>query len=287
MARIANTSMEEITSDPTKWANSVMKTSELFDFDGVVVGFHFSLMPEASGCGVRWEQDRPVLLPPDNGLCESPADSSRMKHALEAAGRIFQVSRSNRACIAALAGPVTLLRNLFGDTNDPSNIRTVKSLLVSTVEAFCVLRPDVLIFMESNWSEKDCNPKPNRLYSTLKKITSHYGVVPGIYVQDYTPQDTRALSDLDMGVYVFGPTKAATPPSIDELWDIGAETFGFGVGLPMDDLDAAQATIDKALDVCRSRGGKGLFFTSHGPLTREASPEILHELTARIRQSSL
>ena len=108
LARVEGMSMETLTSDPTLWANSLMKTARLFGLDGVVVGLDVTLMAEASGCPVAWEEDRPILMPLQGNLNEAPERSGRMQHALEAANRLFETCRSEVACLVALTGPVTL-----------------------------------------------------------------------------------------------------------------------------------------------------------------------------------
>jgi hypothetical protein len=286
-ARVGGASVEALTADPTIWANSLVKTAELFDLDGIVAGFDPSLMAEACGCKVKWEADRPVLLPPSDGLCANPETSGRMRHAIEAAGRIFQVCRNERACVAALTGPLTLTRNLFGDVEDPAGIRAVKTFLVRAAEAFCAVRPDVLIFMEGGWPGGDLDPKYKRVYQTLRNITSHYGVNSGLYVQGHGPANMADLSGLEMDVYILGPSDEGRPPAMGDLWKLGSGALGVGLGLPFDDLDLAQRIIDEGLDYYRSRGRVGFFYTSFGPVTRNTDPETLHHLVGRIRQARI
>ena len=67
LSRVEGIPMEKLMNDPTLWANSLVKTYKLFRFDGVVVGLDFTLMAEACGCGIVWEDDRPRMLPPSKG----------------------------------------------------------------------------------------------------------------------------------------------------------------------------------------------------------------------------
>jgi hypothetical protein len=283
MARVSGSTVEALTSDPTVWANGLIKTADLFDLDGIVAGFHFSLMAEACGCRVRWEADRPVLLPPDQGPCENPEASGRMKTALEAANRLFQVCRTNRACVAALTGPLTLVRHLLGDREDPQGLRAIKAFLVRVTEAFCALRPDVLIFMEGHWPGAGLDSKLHRIYQSLRNITSHYGVSPGLYVQGYRQDDLDTLSGLGLDIYILGPAENGAQPAIDRLWALGAQSLGVGLGLPVHDPEQAHLLIDDGLDYYRDHRQSGFFFTSFGPLTRQANPEVLHGLVKRIK----
>ena len=63
-ARVGGVKVESYSQDPTAWANLLIKTAELFDLDGVVAGLDFTLLGEACGCPLRWEDDRPVIAGP-------------------------------------------------------------------------------------------------------------------------------------------------------------------------------------------------------------------------------
>ncbi len=287
MARVTGATVESITADPAAWANSLVKTADLFDLDAIVAGFHFSVMAEACGCPVQWRDDRPVILSPNGNLCDTPETSGRMKHAIEAAGRIFQVARPRRACVAAITGPLTLARHLFGEGNELNNLRRAKDLLVRVVESFCATSPDALIFMEGHWHTDDLDPKIKRAYGTLKNITSHYQVASGIYVQEYQDHSLRPLSQLGMDIYILGPAAEGGFPPVDDLWALGADALGVGLGLPFHDQDTARKVMEAGLDYYRGRSGVGFFFTSFGPLTRHVEPEVLHDFVSRIRRAGI
>ncbi|MFH1135435.1 MAG: uroporphyrinogen decarboxylase family protein [Pseudomonadota bacterium] len=290
MARVGGSSVEALTSDPTIWANTLLRTAELFDLDGLVTGFHFSLMAEACGCGLVWENDRPVILPRAGNPCEEPEKTRRLANALEAAGRVIQVCRPKRAVAAAVAGPLTLRRHVFPDDVDEGAAwRYIKGALARAVEAFCAKRPDAFIFMEGLRAGEDIPPQVRRIYSTLKNIVSHYGVVPGLYVQGHDPTELARLTALEMEVYVLGPDAEGRPPGARDLWNLGASSsgagLGVGLGLPVDDPDLAQGIIEEGLEYYRAQNRVGFFYTSIGPLTRQADPEKLHDLVGRIRRA--
>jgi hypothetical protein len=287
MARIEGMTLEALTSDPTLWANSLVKAAELFDFDGVVAGFDFSLMAEACGCKIVWRDDRPVVQAPPSGICENPEESGRIKHALEAARRVFQVCRDRRFCVAALTGPVTLAHQLFGRLEGPKRVGDVKHLVVRVAEAFLKTRPDTLVFMEGR-PLATVDRSHQRLYQTLKNIAAYYNIPVSLYVQGYPSRNLSQFASLKMDIYILGPSEDKSLPPLSELWNLSSNALGVGLGLPVDDLSKARALIREGLDLYRAQGGRrGFFFTSFGPVNRDADLETLHQLIKEISQTRL
>jgi hypothetical protein len=283
LARVEGVSMETLTSDPTLWANSLLKTTELFGFDGIVTGLDFTLMAEACGCEITWQDDRPTAQPLQGSLCEKPEERGRMKHALESTGRIFDTCRSDVACVAALTGPVTLANQLFGEQEGPERTGEMKPAMVRVVEALCATRPDALLFLEDRPPASGAPTSGHRrVYNTLKNIVSHYDVSPGLYLQGYRPQEASVFSGLNMDIYIMGPAADGSLPSLPALWELGEGAVGVGVGVPVDDLDIAREVIREGQGLQRDRAGQGFFLTSAGPVTRDANLETLRSLTEEV-----
>jgi hypothetical protein len=283
LSRVEGMPMESLTSDPTLWANSLMKTTQLFGFDGVVVGADFSLMAEACGCQILWKDDRPVVMPPQRGLNESPEQSGRLRHALEAASRLFETCRSDLACLGALTGPVTLASQLLGEDEGPRRTGEVKPLMVRVVEAFCATRPDALIFLEASpLAGAGPTQSDRRIYNTLKNIASHYDIPAGLYLQGYSSEGLSGISQLDMDIYILGPAIDQSLPPVFGLWELGKRSLGVGLGLPLDDPDKAMGLIGEGLRLHRDRSGPGFFLTSIGPIPRDVNLEALRELAEEI-----
>lgn len=274
--------METLTSDPTLWANSLMKTTKLFGLDGVVVGLDVTLMAEASGCPVKWEEDRPILMPLQGDLSDEPERSGRIQHALETARRLFDTCRSELACLVALTGPVTLASQLFGPEEGPERTREVKPLLVRVVEAFCATRPDVVLFLEDSPAWTGPTPAHRRIYNTLKNIASHYDVHSGLYLHGVGSQDLSGFSALDMAVYILGSSENDPLPSPSALWKLGEGAVGVGLGVPLDDIGKAREIIDAGQRLYRERAGPGFFLTSIGPVHRNVDIEAFRTLADAI-----
>lgn len=284
-ARVGGVSAETWNSDPTLWANSLGQTAELFALDGIVAGLDFTIMAEACGCTVAWRYDRPVITSPVKILCEAPEESGRMKKALEAARRIFEVCRKERACIAATTGPVTLASQLFGREDGPKRLGEVKEAVVRVTEALCKIRPDFLIFMEGRpLAQADLGMPHRKIYNTLKNILSYYNVHGGLYLQGYHVENVHVFSTLKMELYILGPSLGASLPTISGIWDLSSGAMGFGLGLPLNDLPKARELISECLDFYRLKEKRNFFFTSLGPVTRDTNLEVLRQLAMDIRQ---
>ena len=202
-----------------------------------------------------------------------------MKLALETAARVFEVSRKEQACIAALTGPLTLADMLFGRGKGADHLGEIKQLIVQVAEAFCKTGPDVLIFMEGrSLGSAEINLSHKKIYNTLKNITGYYDVKAGLYVQKYDPARVDRFKGLKMDLYVLGPTGDGSMPDVSRVWDLGEGALGVGLGLPLNDLSTARRFIKEGRQLYETTGGRGIFFTSLGPATRDVDVETLHQL---------
>lgn len=288
LPRVAGIPLKELTADATLWANSLQKTVELFNFDGVVLGFDFSLMAEACGCGISWEGDRPVVSCPAVTVCQVPEESGRMQYALEAGRRVISVCGGDRACVVALTGPATLSAQLFGRELGAERAAECKGLLVRITEEFCRLRPDGLAFMEEgSLAMAEMNSAQRRMYNTLRNIASYYNIPAGLYLQGYRPGSMRQYANLKMDFYILGPSPAGALPVLADLWELGRESRGVGIGLPVDNLEQTRNFIVQGVEYYRAVQNRGFFFTSCGEVDRSIDLGILRQVTEEIRQVRL
>lgn len=288
LERVSGVSLDELTADPTLWANAFQKTVDLFGVEGMVVGFNFHLMAEACGCGIAQENGRPLELIPPADLCQTPEESRCMKHTLETAKRVFQVCRNERACVAALTGPVTLAGQLFGQEQGAKRIGEIKPLLVRVTEAFCQIQPDAVMFMEDRpLALSDITLEHRRIYNTLKNITHYYNTTIGLYLQGYQLKDLDRFSKLNMDFYIPGPSQDNRMPDLSHVWELGHEAIAVGVGLPLDDLEKAKSIIREGVDHYQTKGRPGVFFTSHGPVSRDVDLNMFRQIIQEIQQVRL
>lgn len=287
-ARVGGVKAQDFTRDATAWANLLTKTAELFNLDGVVAGLDFTLLAEACGCPVQWQDDRPAIAGPAAQLCAEPEQAGRMKVALEKARQVFEVSRAGRACVAALTGPVSLASQVFGPEQGPARLAEIKPLAVRVTEAFCATRPDVLIFLEGRALAGGAIGMPQRkVYNTLRNLAAHYDIPVGMFLQNYGSELPPGLDLLKMDFFVLGLGQDGGLPSREALEYLAGQGLGLGIGLPLDDLAAAREVMSLGVELYRAQSGRGFFFTSLGPVTRDANLETLHQLVKEISRVRL
>jgi hypothetical protein len=288
LSRVAGLTFQELTSDPTLWTSALQKTADLFDLDGVVVGFDFSMMAEACGSELTWNGDRPGCLRPAVEVCQTPQEHGRMKHSLEAASRLFEVCQKKRACLIALTGPVTLSAQVYGKEHGPERLADLKPLIVQVTETLCQIRPDAVLFMEeAPLALAEVNLSHRRIYNTLKNIAAHFTIPVGLYLEGYQHQTVSQVAKLKMDYYVLGPAADRGMPVLTDLFNLGEGSLGVGIGLPLDDLEKSREIIKHGSDYYRTGDGQGIFFTSHGPVTRDVELDLLHQVTKEVRQITL
>ncbi len=284
-ARVGGVPHQELTSDATIWANSLAKTADLLDLDGVVAGFHFSLLAEACGCELRWADDRPMVGAPPQSFESFSLEQGRLAQALEAARRIFEVVKSQRGCVAAVNGPLTLAAQLCRESDAEAGLAALKPVLVAVYEQFCKIRPDVLLLMESGpLVQGEITPALKRLYFTLNKIASYYNIATALYVQDYRPERIAELASLKMDIYILGPDSTGGAPLADAQWRLAEESMGIGLGLPPDDPESCRQILAEGGRLFCGEPRRNFFFTSLGPLCRRHDPQTQLELVQQIRQ---
>jgi hypothetical protein len=284
-ARVGGVPHRELTSNATVWANSLAKTADLLDLDGVVAGFHFSLLAEACGCGLDWVDDRPVVGAPPAEPNPAPLEQGRLAEALEATRRIFEVAKHQRGCVAAVNGPLTLAAQLFEAERAEMGLKGLKQTLVEVYEEFCKIRPDVLLFMESGpLVAGEMQPTLKRLYFTLKKIASYYDIATALYVQDYDPAQVMDMAGLKMDIYILGPDKDGQPPQPDTQWSLAEDALGIGLGLSPDDPAYCQEVLASGSQIFSEQPERNFFFTSLGPVRSSHDPQTQLELVKQIRQ---
>ena len=284
-ARTQGMSRQGLTQDPTLWANSLIKAADLLDLDAIVTGFDTSLLAASCGCPITWEEDRPEVCGVPNHLSQEICGP--LAHALDTAQRVFDTCRQNRAGIAALSGPATLARQLFGSSGQ-ARIKEVKAYILPVLKAYCDTRPHAVLFMETCGFDKGLTLQHRKIYNTLKNITAYYGIPAGLYLEGYDMGGILSFSALDMDIYVLGRSAQGDVPGVEDLAGLTAGSpAGFGLGLPMDDFDAACQLIDQGAEQYATQNRCGVFFTSLGPLTRDADLDMLHQVVKKIKEKAL
>ena len=183
---------------------------------------------------------------------------------------------------------MSLAAQLFDTEEGAARLREVKPLVVRVTEAFCATRPDVLIFLEGRaLARGPITMAQRKIYNTLRNLVAHYDIPVGMFLQDYGAELPAGLEQLKMDFHVLGLSREGGLPPRQALEALAGHGLGLGIGLPLDDLEAAREVMALGMDLYRSQSGRGFFFTSLGPATREANLDTMHQLVKEIARLQL
>ena len=278
--RVAGISYRQMSSDATAWSNALSQAAQLVGSNALTLGWDDTLLAEACGVPLAWQQDRPQLGERAAGFNPQARSAGRLPAFLETAQRLCQTTKADGACVLALTGPATLARQVFAAAPDKPLLEQLKPLLVEVVEALCQGRPECLVFMESGAAlAETVTPDPvtpdlRRSYNTLKNIAAYYGVMPMLHLDGYTDWQQAAThwAALKLEHLLLGADAAGQLPQPAAL--AGWQSLGWPLAAA--DLAASRARIAEC-------GGMSLppqFFTT--VLHQEVDIEALRGINAML-----
>jgi hypothetical protein len=282
LARVGGATFEALTGDPALWSGCLLKTADLFDLDGVAAGWDSTLLAEACGCTVSWTDFRPVLASRTAGIPEAPEATRRVQAALEAAERTFHVCRSRRACVAVLTGPVMLGSQLFGPDESSAHVPDVKQAVLRVAEAFCRLRPDLLVLREEKpFSDAEVPPGWRRAYGTLRNVASHYNVPLALWVDCFRAAEAERYLAFGPDLLVLGGLEAGAVANPADVPGLAESPSGFGISLPLEEPKTACSWIRQWREFATS--GAARFFFTGADEGRALEPDGLHRVVQELR----
>ena len=226
-ARAGGVSLREMTTDPGAWTACLTKAAALFEPDAVVVGADVTLSIEAVGAVLQWQDDAaepgPLLGTPGTSV---PA-AGRLAAAVETASRLFTVMRPRLGCVAAMAGPLLLARQAFGEDGAAAGVAALRPFQVALVEALCKTGPHVLLFLEPAGLAA-VGPAERRAYNTLINVARHYNVATAVLVDGYPPSVIGELPALGVDFCLLGKDAAGLVPDCQIFARLGGAAKGLG-----------------------------------------------------------
>ncbi|MBW7836915.1 MAG: hypothetical protein H3C28_09825 [Sphingomonadales bacterium] len=274
-ARVTGTSYQAMGADAGNYTAALSKTANLLGLDAVVVGADDTLLAEALGATIVWRDGRPELGAPPLALADEPAMQARLKVAIEAASRLFQVIRGAQGCIAAMTGPATLASQIYGQAGMADGLSALKPALVSVAEAYCKTRPDILLLLETQSHLSAGDSRLRRTLSAIKNVASYYDVRFGIYAASYVPADLAAFN---ADVIVLGGDESLMPEAVSAL---GQSSSPLGLALPMG-RGACADIIRSIQDTSKSE--TMFLLTSSGDIAADADIERLRNELSQLRE---
>ena len=128
-ARIEQTPLLDMVSDPTSYTNVLDGAYKLLGPDAIITNFDPSLEPEAFGCRVDWPGDYDLPVVTNWATCDLAAadldTSGRVPVMLEAMSRLVQTRGREVAIVGVMTGPVSLARMIADSTGSVDIEETV------------------------------------------------------------------------------------------------------------------------------------------------------------------
>jgi uroporphyrinogen decarboxylase len=299
-ARIEQTPLLDMVSDPTSYANVLEGSWKLLNQDAIVTNFDPSLEAEIFGCQADWQDD--YELPAASGWTEcdpgaaSLESSGRLPVLLEATRRLIQTRGREVAIIGVMTGPCSLARNVEEhavlDKEYPFEeiislaggqlTKYTRNLGEAKVDAI-IVREDLLA--EKYYDELLAHEKAyTAVYATLFNLTRFYNVAGLLMVRGQPPENLAALSQKlgPAGLVLTGRKLGEADLTI--LKDLSASrNLAIGLPIPLTDRDEAGAQLQLYEDfISRFRPG-GFFYTSDGEVPPDISLEAVRDITRRIK----
>lgn len=287
--RLEGRARAQLTADPTLFTNSVERLTKLIDADAIAIGWDPSLLAEACGLPVHWEDDRPLVAGTAARLNVTARSAARVPAFLETVRRLCATGRAERGCLAGMAGPWSLATRLFGPVPDGSSLRALKTVLVEITEAICQARPDMLVLVETaTGTQEPASAEPRRIYATLRNVADHYGVAAAACIEGFEDLSAAAawLAALKIDHWMLGADSRGRVPDAAEAVRAARGRQSIAVSLPLGDVEEARASAEAALAAARAPASAAVYFTTPGPAPRQTEIGVLRQVGAAIGELS-
>jgi hypothetical protein len=242
LARVEGKPYEEIISNPGDWTAALLKTMDLLQTDGVIAGYDDAILAQAMGA-----------------MADEPLQHPGLAAAVETVKRLAASVGRSYACIAGMAGPGKLSRQLFPPGGIEAGMRSVKKQYLAVSESYLKTRPDMLLLFEQMGSMGGSITSVfARLYSTLRNQAAYYNVPLAVCFEGYHPDHMEQLSSLKPDVTILGRDINGEEPGLAPAMQFTNKPAGIGINL--EDLDHAAGMVRAACSACRD--GRNLLLTS-------------------------
>jgi hypothetical protein len=297
-AKLAQLSLEEMTSDASYYTHSLEDAFELFQYDGIINNFDSSIETALCGCELEWPDDHapPKVtgcpqMEPDNVIPES---NNRIQVLLETTKRITMSRGKDVAVIGILTGPCSLVKALTGVNNNEigSMIPKAGSLLVKLVKSLCELRVDAVFFREDLLDNAYCDEllayrkTYADVYGTLFNLVRYYNCSPVIIVKNMMLDFISELYEMMRpgGLVLLG--KKVSPDEMTYLHELfGSLKIALGLPLPVENPEQSESQFAVVSQFVNNHKPSGFFYVSEGEIPYDTPSEVFHNLIAKVKNA--
>lgn len=272
-ARVMGISGQQMYADPNRLALSILSVLDLYELDGLSVGFDLSVESDSLHAGTLWS-DRWLPDWQEPSHRPVPGDCPRLEVVREAIHHVARKLGGSRCIVATVAGPQTLAWSLAPGTGpEVADVSAVDSALIvihESIQAYGTAVDFVVVIdpLLAHVSEADFEAVLAEPYARICALAQYYGMSVGLYPgsPDGTPDLKRyAPAGLDC---LLVHAEAVEPKDLDE----NMPPLGLCVS-PVLLLDESPDRIQsRARELGTSWSGKPAFVTTSGEVPYACSP---------------
>jgi len=295
-ARVAQISLPQMLGDPTRLANSLNLTQQLFGYDVIINTLDPTLESEAAGCRIKWGKEEGVPVVVSHPWEEEPANNfslddwekrGRLPIVLEATKRLVLTPGRKAAVLGVITGPLTIACNLRGealkdDLRDslnlaaqPAALRRAGELVLRLAKLYCELKVEGILIYEPNLTLLTAGQLSylRSLLTPVWNVARFYNLHAVLCAPNYT--EYANLFNLKADALVINIDHAEE--SFLHLW---AKSGQVVVGaLSADELFSPYQQIMAKLERLLAVGSRGCFMVGSAEEVPYNVPiEVLHEI---------
>lgn len=275
--RVADTTYRQLAADPTALVAAMQRAATLVGAEQMLLGWDETILAEACGVDVHWDDDRPRLAPPPGSLVRQPEGSGRLDGLRQSLVRVRAANAGAPAM--ALAGPGRLARQVFGGSVGRAEYEQLKPVLVDAMKAFCAEAPALVILLENGTPLPDGDLR--RLYATLNNVAQYYGVPLAVAVDTGAPAPVvaHAWSALRIEHLILTPGEGELPPDAAALRGALEHLSSLAIGV---DPSQPEGAADYAESIGPETRRGRLWFVTAAPIARDADVTAVRRLLERV-----
>lgn len=183
LGKVNQKSMQEIYNDPGLLHQSLKDAHQLLQTDAVITPLDQALEAEALGCPVKWDEaGQSMVVQQSSANREAPhpdiwLNMGRIPVFIEAIKRFAQVEGKQIPLLAAITGPVTLARLVYG-AEGHDKIAEVSQYLLQLIKAYAEAGADGIVINEDLPSNSTADQSVWRAdYKPLINVIRYYNRV--------------------------------------------------------------------------------------------------------------
>lgn len=188
LTKVSQVSVEELWNDSSALSSAIVNTQQLLEYDALTLPIDPTVEAEAFGASVNWESgklpDITEHLPMMTALDASDfIKRGRIPILMETVTRLVKVNGHDYPIIATVTGPLTILKNLYGDdvfnqSNESiqNKIETITQGLIQLCKSFGDEKVDGIIISEDVRLDLSMNEELSRCYKPIFNVIKYYNI---------------------------------------------------------------------------------------------------------------